>query len=103
MKRRRIPTSRNASDSICRCSGFTLIEKLVVIAIVTVLLGILLPAIRGVLERGEAIQCSSNLRQIGAAALLWTNDHDGQLPDMGNCFSRSDQDYSLFPYLNLPL
>ena len=48
-----------------RSRGFTLVEMTVVIAIITILLSLLLPAINYAREAARKIQCSSNLQQIG--------------------------------------
>lgn len=55
--------------------GFTLIELLVVISIIALLIGILLPALGAARESGKRAACLSNIRQIGIAALTYTNDN----------------------------
>jgi len=63
--------------------GFTLIELLVVIAIIALLMGILIPVLGKVRKQAWSSVCSNNLRQIGFAAELFSQDHDNFIPRGG--------------------
>jgi prepilin-type N-terminal cleavage/methylation domain-containing protein/prepilin-type processing-associated H-X9-DG protein len=60
--------------------AFTLIEMLVVVAIISILLGAAIWAYQGALERAKVTKDLSNLRQIGAATQLYMNDNNGAFP-----------------------
>jgi len=61
-----------------RRRAFTLIELLVVIAIIAILLGILLPSLAGAREASKQTKCMSNLRQMGAGFLAFSQSNRGQ-------------------------
>jgi type II secretory pathway pseudopilin PulG len=60
--------------------SFTLIEILIIVAIVAMLLAVVLPALAQVRARAQESACASNLRQLSCAALQYTADHDGSMP-----------------------
>lgn len=61
--------------------GFSLVELLVVIGIITLLIAILLPVITRAREHGNRVKCAANLRSIGQALTMYTQQY-GHYPGM---------------------
>jgi prepilin-type N-terminal cleavage/methylation domain-containing protein len=88
--------------------GFTLVEMLVVLAILAVLVGMLLSAIQKVRESASRVCCMNNLRQLTIAMQDFGDQHGGTLPPAGGVpdyklgrtwVYASSLHYFLLPYL----
>ena len=65
---------------MARTNAFTLIEMLVVIAIITLLISIMSPSLRASKEAARGVKCLSQLRQLGVATDAFTVEHEDRLP-----------------------
>src|SRR5687767_13625589 len=61
-------------------TGFTLIELLVVIAIIAILAAILFPVFAQARAKARQASCLSNLKQLGTAVMLYTQDYEESYP-----------------------
>jgi prepilin-type N-terminal cleavage/methylation domain-containing protein/prepilin-type processing-associated H-X9-DG protein len=74
-----------------RRRAFTLIELLVVIAIIAILAAILFPVFAQAREKARSASCASNVKNLGLAVLLYTQDYDEQLPLAA--YARSESEF----------
>ncbi len=83
--------------------GFTLIELVVVIAIILILAAMLFPVFERAVKSAEATSCLANIRHIGLAAQMYARDHDLYLPpaliDVPGNSLKDCWDILLQPYL----
>lgn len=76
--------------------GFTLLELLVVVGIISVMAAILLPALSQARESAKATLCLSNIRQLSTALVAYENDNNGWLPQQNGDYVASFADPAVY-------
>lgn len=74
-------------------TGFTLVELLAVIAIIMILIGFLMPALKSTRARASMTKCMNNLKQIGIALHIYAIDNDGDFPPWASWGSKLYPNY----------
>lgn len=67
-----------------KSGGFTLIELMIVIAIIAILAAILVPNFIRARAQGQLTACKSNCKNIGTALEMYSTDWNGKYPTTGN-------------------
>jgi len=72
--------AESTTTEAVRKPAFTIIELLVVVAIIAIVMGMLLPAMANARARSRSLKCIANLKQIGTAAKLYVDENDNKMP-----------------------
>ena len=85
--------------------AFTVVELIVVLAILAIVIGLCVPVFSGMIARGKSAKCLANLRQIGIGLNLYLADHDQRMPDLKAGRASKSEDVPVIdtvfaPYLN---
>ncbi|MGY8756241.1 MAG: type II secretion system protein [Phycisphaerales bacterium] len=83
--------------------GFSLVELLVVLAIIGILISIMVPAIGGAQRLNQTTVCKNNQRQLVLAAVQYTNDFETYPPAFTSEFKAWDDETILWQYIDTPI
>jgi prepilin-type N-terminal cleavage/methylation domain-containing protein/prepilin-type processing-associated H-X9-DG protein len=87
-----------AGRSISNTGAFTLLELLCVMAVISILAALLLPAINQGRARAKRVGCINNLRQVGMAFQNFAHDHNGRFPMAVPSNEGGSQEFTLSSY-----
>ncbi|MHC4871225.1 MAG: type II secretion system protein [Planctomycetota bacterium] len=80
-----------SNNSVCR--QFTLVELLVVIAIISILAGMLLPALENAMDSAKSISCMNSCRQVLSGFNQYAQDYEGVAPPYRTYFNGGASNY----------
>jgi len=99
-----LPTTNRSRRGL---NGFSLVEILVVLAIVALLTILLFPTINRLARESQKMHCLSNLRSIGGALHLFAGEHNGWFPEQNTTGENNrgkglQWDAKILPYIDFP-
>ena len=83
-----------------RLTGFTLMELMVISAIVGILLMLIVPGLHATRRKAHEAECINNIRQIAQAAIIYADEHKGVVPDVAPDPGGTDISLASSNYIN---
>ena len=80
---KQLQRNKNTRRNRMKCTFFSLIELLIVTAIIAILAAMLLPALNKARQKAYAINCANNFKQVGISMSFYLNDNDEMFPRYG--------------------
>lgn len=81
--------------------AFTVVELLICVGVLIALVAMILPSVRGTMDRAQTTKCVGNQRQVISALLMYAGENDGRLPAYGNSEGGLNWTDDVRPYLGL--